>query len=1081
MAESKRQFSAVPPQCDFVQLEKDTAEWWRDNDILKKYLGRNRGSEKRYSFFDGPITANNAMGVHHAWGRTYKDLYHRFRNMQGYAQRFQNGFDGQGLWVEVEVEKEKNFKSKQDIEKYGVGKFVEECKARVRHYADIITEQSMRLAYFMDWDNSYHTMSETNNYAIWNFLKHCHSKGWLYEGRDVMPWCTRCGTGLSQHEIVTDGYREVTHKSIFVKFPLIDDPDGGSSFLVWTTTPWTMPANVMAAVNPELTYVRVRNYLSGEGGTREEYLWLAKGCLGVLKGKYEIVKEARGAELVDRRYKGPYDELDAQSEARSEHRVIGWKGVSEAEGTGIVHMAPGAGADDYKLGREFGLPILAPLDDSGYYQDGYGWLSGRQVATVRDDIFEDLLAKGLLYRQLNYTHRYPFCWRCGTELVFRLVGEWFISMDELRQQMMDATNAMEWVPGFGKDRELDWLRNMDDWMISKKRYWGLALPIFKCGGCDKVEVIGSREELRQRAVEGWEQLEGHSPHRPWMDSIRIACGKCGGLVERIKDVGNPWLDAGIVPFSTLSRDKDSPDFIDHWYPGNWFSESFPGQFRNWFYSLIAMSVALEGKAPAQSVFSYALMRNQDGEEMHKSRGTSILFEKAADEFGVDVMRWLFCRQDPAVNLNFGERPCSETRRQFFIPLWNIYSFFVTYANIDGWNPEAFDLESGDITLSELDRWILAELNGLITEVSEHLERWAAERATRAIEGFVDRLSNWYVRRSRRRFWKSGESGDKFAAYSTLYECLTVLAKLLAPFAPHIAEALYRNLVAQGREETVCESVHLADWPLPRKEFLNKALTEVMRTVVTVTELGRRARTQAMIKVRQPLSEMLVELPPGEAGNLPSGADDGLREIILDELNIKDIKLTNNDSSVALSEAILKPNFALLGPRLGRRAKEVQVAFNSGSTEQHQEWEQELNQAGSIAIGDDLRVNRDEVLIERRELDGYSVINENGRTVAINTEISDELRIEGWAREVVHSIQNLRKERGLDIPDRIKLYWEIADPQIKEALESYRDYIAQETLALEIVEQAGVMELAGAIGCDLGAGTVNLALEKVQYG
>ena len=668
-------FEHVSAKVDFVQMERDVMKWWEEQDILEKYLHANDDSPRTFSFIDGPITANNPMGVHHAWGRTYKDVFQRYKTMRGFKQRYQNGFDGQGLWIEVEVEKELKLNDKREIEDFGIDRFVELCKERVRRFAAKQTEQSVRLGYWMQWDNSYHTMSDENNYTIWHFLKVCHERGWVYEGTDVMPWCPRCGTGLSEHEIVTEGYQEIVHPGLYVRFPLIGRDN--EALLVWTTTPWTLAANTAAYVHPELTYAKART----ENG---EVLYLLKSRLSELKAGHEVLEEMPGATLAGLRYKGPFDELPVQQGV--DRRVVAWKEVSESEGTGVVHTAPGAGKEDFKLSKQEGLDVIAPLDDFGAFVDGFDWLSGKSVFEVNDLIYDSLRQKGVLYRLEQYTHRYPVCWRCSTELVFRLVDEWFISMGELRSMIADVARKVTWIPSFGLERELDWLRNMDDWMISKKRYWGLALPIFKCE-CGHFEVIGSETELAKRAVEGMEQLEGHSPHRPWIDAVRIECGKCGQRVARIKDVGNPWLDAGIVPFSTLGYRHDR-DYWREWFPGDLITESFPGQFRNWFYSLLTMSTVLEGVEPTRAIHSYALMRDEKGAEMHKSKGNAIWFEDAAERMGADAMRWVYCLHNPATNLNFGFGVADEARRRFMITLWNVYSFFVTYANIDEFDPTA---------------------------------------------------------------------------------------------------------------------------------------------------------------------------------------------------------------------------------------------------------------------------------------------------------------------------------------------------------------------------------------------------------
>ncbi len=505
-------FKPVPTKVDFTAMERDRLRWWEEQDMIGKYLRHNAASLKKWSFIDGPITANNPMGVHHAWGRTYKDLYQRLKTMQGYHQRYQNGFDCQGLWIEVEVERERGFRSKRDIEDFGIARFVEECKARVRKFAAVQTEQSIRLGYWMDWENSYYTFSDENNYTIWLALKRCHENGWIYKGHDVMPWCPRCATGLSQHEIVTEGYREITHPSVYLRLPLRGRPD--EYLLVWTTTPWTLSANVAAAVHPDLTYVRVR-----QGG---DVYYLSRATVETsLQGEYEVLGELRGKDMVGWTYHGPFDELPKQEGV--EHRVVPWEEVSETEGTGIVHIAPGCGKEDFELSKQFDLAVIAPLDENGVFLEGYGWLSGRPVGEVAQPVFDDLKRKGMLYRVQDYTHRYPVCWRCDSELVFRLVDEWFISMDRLRDRIAAVTEKIRWIPEFGLARELDWLQNMEDWMISKKRYYGLALPIYECGNCGNFEVIGSEVELRQRAVEGWDEFAGHSPHKPWIDAVKIIC------------------------------------------------------------------------------------------------------------------------------------------------------------------------------------------------------------------------------------------------------------------------------------------------------------------------------------------------------------------------------------------------------------------------------------------------------------------------------------------------------------------------------------------------------------------------------
>src|SRR5262245_19144999 len=821
-------FKSVDNKLDFPKMEHRILEWWEETDAFRKLVEKNRG-KKHWSFIDGPITANNPMGVHHGWGRTFKDVFQRYHAMLGQDQRYQNGFDCQGLWVEVEVEKELReeakrkiaagaprdqtltFESKRDIERFGIDKFVELCKERVRKYSKIQTEQSIRLGYWMDWDHSYYTMSDENNYTIWLFLKTCHERGWIYEGVDVMPWCPRCGTGISEHEM-TEGYADVEHTAVFLRFPLLGRQ--GESLLVWTTTPWTLPANVAAAVHPELTYLKVR-----EG---EEILYLAKGCLKILKDKKaQVLEELPGSRLVGSEYRGPFDDLPAVGRAlkKGDHRVIAWSEATESGGTGIVHIAPGCGKEDFALGKEEKLPAIAPIDEEGVYTAGFGELSGKRASQVAEEIIEDLGRRRLRYKKERYAHRYPHCWRCKTELLFRLVDEWFIAMDPWRERIMKVVEEIRWIPSYGRERELDWLRNMHDWMISKKRFWGLALPIWKCPACSTFDVIGSREELKSRAVAGWAEFEGRTPHRPWVDQVKIACPKCGNQTNRIPDVGNPWLDAGIVPFSTLQYGTER-EYWDQWFPADLVTESFPGQFRNWFYSLLAMSTALVDRPPFRTLFGYALVRDGTGREMHKSLGNAIEFNAAAERVGAEVMRWMFSAHNPTMNLNFGWGPAKEVQAKL-LRLWNAYSFFVTYARADGFDSRAPAVPHQRRSL--FDRWILSNLQLLIRKAHEAYSNFWVLDLVKEAEKFIDDLSTWYLRRSRERFWREERDEDKLAAYCTLYEVLVTLAKVLAPVIPFFTEAIYRNLVA-GVDPAAPASIHLNDFPVPDEARIDQALS-----------------------------------------------------------------------------------------------------------------------------------------------------------------------------------------------------------------------------------------------------------------
>src|SRR3989344_2415756 len=886
---------AIP---DFPNQEKELLRSWGKSGIVNRYLHRNDKSQKRFSFIDGPITANNPMGVHHGWGRTYKDLWQRFYNMKGFKQRFQNGFDCQGLWVEVEVEKELGLKQKQDIEnlvpgdkKASIAKFVELCKARVDRFARIQTEQSKRLGYFMDWDHSYFTLANENNYMIWYFLKKCHEKGLIYKGRDSVPWCPRCGTAISQHEMLTEDYKELTHETVFFKLPVVGTETG---LLVWTTTPWTIPANVAVAINPAYTYREWKNEQSGESiiVVREDQIEGQEDFESFIRGVFESgsfkkVKDHPGTSLVGLRYEGPFDDLPRVKEAKQEspttfHTVVEAKELVMAnKGTGLLHVAPGAGQEDFRLGKDKGLSVIEVIDETATYLEGMGEFSGENAKKHPQIVIDLVKARDgwrFSHKTAKITHRYPACWRCKTELVWRVVSEWYIKMDPLRSPMRKVVRSMRWIPSFGLKRELDWIKNMQDWLISKKRYWGLALPTWECGRCGNFEVVGGKEELKQRAREGWDQFKGHSPHRPWVDEVRIDCHNCGALMERIPDVGNPWLDAGIVPFSTIAKDNRSAPLYwadkrewRRWFPADLITESFPGQFKNWFYSLIAMSTVLEGERPADTVLGFATLLGEDGRPMHKSWGNSVEFNEGADKIGVDVMRWMYVRQDPKFNLLFGYTAAANERRQFHLILWNSFRFVINNLSLDKHG-------SNETTvLGVLDRWILSMTHTTITQVTRFLEDYDAFESSQAIEDLVDDFSTWYIRRSRERVgFTQVSKAQKEAFYWTATEVLENLAKLCAPFLPFLSDIIYTKLTGEP-------SVHLADWPKAEKQRIDRVLERKMTSLRQIAELGHRERKDAGIKVRQPLAKAVV-------GGCKERFDRSLVSLLSQELNIKSIVL-----------------------------------------------------------------------------------------------------------------------------------------------------------------------------------------------
>ncbi|MBX3029101.1 MAG: class I tRNA ligase family protein [Chloroflexi bacterium] len=1126
---SLRSLPAVP---DFPAQEHRILEQWHARQTFARLRARNAGNEP-WSFIDGPITANNPMGVHHAWGRTYKDLYQRFHAMLGQDQRYQNGFDCQGLWVEVNVERELGYTSKRDIERNGIDAFVRLCKQRVLTYAAVQTEQSIRLGMWMDWNDpdelrrlrdllgqdpmqvttiqgpdgpvtdtvemligrlglpdlggSYFTFSNENNDLIWGFLAECHQRGWLYKGLDTMPWCTRCGTGISQMEM-NEGYQDREDPGLTVRFPLVDRP--GESLLVWTTTPWTLAANVAAAVGPELTYSLI------EQG--EDRFWVGKGTLKTaLRGGFRVLTERPGADLVGWRYTGPFDELAAVQDAFAadgdrpayEHRIVAWDEVGEDEGTGIVHIAPGCGAEDHALGKALDLPMVAPLSEDGHYEDGFGWLTGLDAHHVAARVVEDLEARGFFYHLEPYSHRYPHCWRCNTPLLFRVVDEWYISMGpvydvprgeltreqvdrSLRYQIMDVVDDIKWIPSFGYERELDWLRTMGDWMISKKRYWGLALPIWECTECDGFEVIGGREELHERAVAGWEEFEGHTPHRPYVDAVEVACSRCGAPARRVKDVGNPWLDAGIVPYSTLHYREDRT-YWERWFPADFITESFPGQFRNWFYSMLAMSTVLRREPPFMSILGYATLFGEDGRPMHKSWGNAIEFNEAAERMGVDVMRWMYARQRPEDNILFGYHAADEARRELLVA-WNVAAFLVTYANIAGWTPEGDGsgrLPTGSVPAGAtvLDRWILSRAAGLATVAETAYADTDARGATLAIGAFIDDLSQWYLRRSRRRLSRNEDAADRDAAFATLHQALVAMLRVAAPVLPFLTDELYQVLVTEpldlGTDDA--DSVHLSGWPAAelaplRDEALEAAVADLRRAV----ELGRTLRSSAGIKVRQPLARLWLALPGGRLGGGITAEDEAaLLSLLQDELNVREVQLIGDGSE--LVERRIKPLLPILGQRgKGAIIPAVMAAARANEVEY-------LPDGGARLGGHELAA--DEVEIQATPRPGTAVADDDGIVVVIDTVLTDDLRAEGDARELTRAIQDLRRAAGLELDARIVVLV-AGDPAILAALAPWLDGVARDVLA-DSIETSDALgeESAGATEVPLSGGSLRVSL------
>ncbi len=999
-------FEPLPPQPDSNALELELLDLWQREGTFDRLRERNRGGPK-WSFVDGPVTANKKLAVHTAWGRTLKDVFQRYKALRGFDQRFQNGFDCQGLWIEVGVERQLGFNSKREIEEYGLEEFAARCREVVVKSAEELTRGCIRLGQWMDWGNDYFTFSDTNIEYIWRFLKIVNERGWLYLGHRATAWCPRCGTSLSQHELSQSGvYQEKSDPSLYVRLPLLDRP--GESVVVWTTTPWTLPANVAAAVHPE-----------GEYGLRDSGEW-------VLVARFpddSFVRRAPGSELVGLRYEGPFDNLSPG--AGVEHRVVPWDEVSLEEGTGIVHIATGCGGEDFELGRALGLPVLTPVDESGRFYDDYGWLHGLSTVEAADQIVGDLSERGFLVEAGTHLHNYAHCWRCDTPIIFRISDDWFISVDPVRPRLLEENARVRWVPEYMGKRMDDWLRNMGDWNISRRRYYGLPLPFYPCP-CGHLNVIGSKDELAERALEGLDQLQ--ELRRPWIDRVPIRCESCGEPVTRVVEVGDVWLDAGIVPFSTLGWQNpewkpegyatgaaagltkaDLPDhaYWEKWFPADWVTE-MREQIRLWFYSQFFMSVVLVDRSPYTRVLGYEKMLDERGREMHGSWGNMIDAEDAFERMGADVMRWQYCAQPPDRNLLFGFGPGHEIKRKL-LTFWNSTVVLVTYGNIERFEPTLDDLENGPPAELALDRWMVARTHELVREATDAYEATLTVNVMRAFEEFVDDLSNWYIRRSRKRFY-----GDDDAAFRTLWYALVQSLRVIAPVMPFLADHLWRNLV-RGREP----SVHLAGWPeVPEGDPMLLAEVAEVRTVV---ELGRQARSTSGLKLRQPVRRLIV------AGALLA---EGHAAEIADELNAKTVE----PGEVEASELRVKPNLPVLGPKLGPALRDLSAALAEGRFTELE--------GGRFQVDGHL-LDPEEVLVERIGREGWAVASDGGITVALDTALDDELRLEGRLNDLIRAVQVLRKDSGLEIVDRIRL--RIPDGELLP----FAERIADETLAVSV--------------------------------
>ncbi len=1031
----------------FVENEKQILNFWEENDCFKKLKEKNANGPK-YRFIDGPITANNPMGIHHVWGRTLKDTFIKYHAMKGCDTHYRNGFDSQGLWVEVEVEKELGFKTKHDIEAYGLDKFTDKCIERVKKYSGVITEQSKRLGQWMDWDNSYYTYTDENIQGIWTFLKKCHEGGWIRQVYKPMPWCSRCGTSLSEHEM-TGSYKEIEHEAVFFKLPIKDTND---YILVWTTTPWTLSANVALAVNEKMTYVRLHiegeehNYITSENYFKQKFA----GKEGVT-----LLDTMTGADLEGLEYETCFPEMEEQNFA---HKIVLWDEVADDEGCGVVHIAPGCGAEDFAFGESIGLPKIIPVDEYGIFYNGFSFLSGLDAQECRQLVFEELKSRGKLFYTHKYKHSYPVCWRCKKEIIFRLGKEWAISVDELRPKLIENAKKVRWEPAYQGKRMLDWLENMSDWNISRKRFYGLPLPFYLCD-CGELTVVANRDELRELAIDKAKVDAIPHLHRPWIDEAKIACPKCGAAVTRVTQVGDVWLDAGIVPFSTLKYLTDK-DYWKQYFPASNVIE-MKEQIRLWFYSMLFMSTVLVGEPPYERVTTHGMVVSEDGSRFSKT-GFMIRFDEAADIIGADASRYIYSSSSTSTDVRFGFNLGDEAKRKL-LAFWNLETFFATYADIDN---VKVDLSKLDVSkLNPIDRWLVIKTNRFINDATKYMDDASTREVIAYFEAFVNDISNFYVRVNRARFWSTDCGEDKMNAYSVLFYAIKTITQVMAPIVPFITETTWQRFIKRYSDESAI-SVFLTSYPTVAPEFdINddKILSDVEKAR-DIISLGLKLRNEKQIKIRQPLSTIYVD-----SSEENHSAIDTFGAVILSELNIGEIKELSDTS--ALEYNFLTVNFKVAGRVLKNRANDVKAYLATLDGEAQQKLSDDVKAGKSISVLDIENIEPDVFTVNSQAAEHIAIYKNNDSFVALDTTISEELARAGILRDIVRQCQVFRKTAGFDVSDRIYISFETDSELINSIIEEKKDSLCHDLLAT--IEAPTNVEFTGTIDLDGTVITVKL--------
>ena len=1010
-----------PAMPNLVKNEEDVLNFWKENSIFDKVKEKNKKTGKYYAFLDGPITANNEMKLHHCWNRSLKDIMLRYKALQGFDAHYQNGFDAQGLWVEVGVEKELGLKDKRDILNFGMDKFTESCIQRVNNFANIIAKQSQRLGQWMDWDNSYFTNSDNNITTIWYFLKTCFERGWLIEKYRPMPWCSHCGTSLSEHELA-DSYQDMEHTAVFFKLPITDSD---LDMLVWTTTPWTLSSNVAIAVNEDLEYCVCKVKSS------DRKLVVGKSAIKVLKDDLiSVEKEIKGSELVGLKYETCFEEL---SEQNFVHRIVAWDQVDALEGSGAVHIAPGCGAEDFELGQKLGLPNVCPVDENGIFYSNFGFFAGKDANEVADIVFDELKKRGKLYYTHKYKHRYPICWRCKKTLIFRLTKEWYIKADEIRPQLIEAVETVKWQPEFMKKRMLDWLNNMGDWNISRKRFYGLPLPFYRCEKCGKLTVVGSLEELIKLSSKEEVEKLPHL-HRPYIDDIEITCPNCGEKVKRVPEVGDCWLDAGITPFSTKKYFTDK-EFFEKNFPAECVIE-MKEQIRLWFYSLLFMSVTLTNKAPYKKVIGFAMLVAEDGSKFSKSGPNNISFNDLVDKTGADVIRYIFAANNMLNDTRFGFSITDEVKRKL-LGLWNAYVFFNTYALIDKPKLNNFNLnfDSFDIT----DKWLFEQCNIFIENSTKNYDENNYFLVVKDFENFIDNLTNWYIRVNRRRFWKSDDEEDKLNAYFSLYNALKTICRVMSPILPFMTEHIWQNMV-RGIEENECESIFLSGFPkVSSQRFVG--LDEQTQDVREIIAIAQRLRNENQIKVKQPLKTMYLNVKEPVKNAVLN-----FEQIVKDELNIKEIVFESDNNK--FNDSFLTVNFKTAGAVLKGDVQKVKNILAEADKLEMDSYVSQFEK-GKVDIKEFKNLDSNLFILSYKAKEEFVIATENDKTVVLDVTIDEELMLEGLSRELIRTVQVLRKEANFKVEERINVAFVNPTETLQKVLDIYKDRIMQEVLAKEI--------------------------------